>query len=66
MPNAVPQSTFDSVAKELLANAATLLAAERRSYAAIEAAWIGTGTDAYANFLGVADALDALADDLRA
>jgi hypothetical protein len=66
MPNAVPQSTFESVAKELLANAATLLAAERRSYAAIEAVWGGPSTDAHTNFIGVADALDALASDLRA
>jgi hypothetical protein len=66
MPNAVPQSTFESVAKTLLASAADLLAAERRSYAAIEAAWAGSNTDAYTNFIGVADALDALAADLRA
>lgn len=65
MPNAVSQATFDSVAAELLASAADLLAAERRSYAAIEEAYNGAFSDTRTNLLGVANSLDALAAELR-
>lgn len=66
MPLPVSQATFDATAKTLLAAAADMLAAERRSYAAIEAVYSGsTDDDAHHNLIGVADSLDALAADLR-
>lgn len=65
MPQQVPQAVYDSTARQLLASSATMLAAERRSYASIEAAYNGTVSDAYANLTKVAASLDALATTLR-
>lgn len=62
----ITPAQYTSVAKELLASSASMLAAERRSYASIEQDYtLSTGTDPYAHFAGVADALDALAVQLR-
>ncbi|WP_329064895.1 hypothetical protein [Amycolatopsis sp. NBC_01480] len=66
MAAAITQAQYQAVAKELLANAAEMLAAERRSYATIQGLYdISTSTDAYQHFASVADELDSLATELR-
>jgi hypothetical protein len=61
----ISSAQYTAIAKELLASSANMLAADRRSYAAIEDAYEGSGTDTYGHFTGIADALDALATSLR-
>lgn len=65
MPNAVPSSVYEDRAKAQVAVAADALAEHWETKRAIEDAWQGPNRDETDHYVGMRDALQAIAMDLR-
>jgi len=63
--NVVPTSVYTDESKAIVAAACDAYAAEWNAQAAIEAAWMSTGTDHYTHCAGMRDAFLAISTNLR-